>query len=144
MSRKRSNSQDVDMDVVDSKEGLDELLGSSKPTAKKSRSHLTLPILTPMPPDVRQIYFKTPNTLKVQTKEFMRDSYNQEDERADMDGVHAVVRYRNKINSNGLNVVESNSKLVKWSDGTYQLIVGEHVFNVNMHSNEHWYVAIHC
>ena len=44
------------------------------------------------------------------------------------------------VGSDGKPVRESNARLVKWKDGSYQLIVGDAVFNAYIKSNDSWCV----
>ena len=62
-----------------------------------------------------------------------------------------MVRWRYKrdesgeivCDANGMPVRESNARMVKWSDGSYQYIVGSTVFNaelVPMHDRYYYYL----
>ena len=38
---------------------------------------------------------------------------------------------------------ESNARLVKWSDGSYQMVVGTEVFRVETPSLQNWYRVLY-
>ena len=83
---------------------------------------------------------KLPNIVAIQTEAFNQDTYDAADEEEQYRGyVHNMIRWRYKQGSNGEKlrdkegklVRESNSRLVKWEDGSYTLHIGNEAFEVD-------------
>lgn len=63
---------------------------------------------------------------------------------------HAVIRYKYAkdndgeylVDENGEKILETNTRIVKWEDGSYQLIIGEEVYNLAFEdiSSENGYI----
>ena len=87
--------------------------------------------------DAATFSVKLPNFLKIQTKPYTKKLHHEEAESTLFPGATSMIRWRYKQNQNGdvemdekgQPVRESNARLVKWSDGSYQLIVGLEVFD---------------
>jgi len=98
----------------------------------------------PLPciPRAKPIYYvKLPNILSIQPKPFEHDTYDGEDLRdvneEQDDGTvrlrhktENVVRWRWGTDENGQRVRDSNTRFVRWSDGTMHLFVGNEVLDV--------------
>mmetsp|Transcript_21059 Transcript_21059/g.30418 ORF Transcript_21059/g.30418 Transcript_21059/m.30418 type:complete len:503 (+) Transcript_21059:28-1536(+) len=90
--------------------------------------------------DDPQILLRTPNFLKIQSTAFDPATYNGDLENELFPQATSVIRWRYKTNSLGEKIIgadgkpirESNARLVKWSDGSYQLVVGDEVFNAGV------------
>eukprot|EP01038_Epipyxis_sp_PR26KG_P005314 gene5314-7378_t len=84
---------------------------------------------------------KTPKFLKIQSKEFDSSIYDIEEEKKLCDpSTTALIywRYKTSLNGNheiddyGNPIMESNARMLKWDDGTYQLVVGDAVLDLNV------------
>ena len=79
---------------------------------------------------------KIPGFVKIQTVPYNHLTYNSEIERTLFHHAPAIIRWRYKRNKNneilfdnkGKPIRESNARLVKWSDGSYQFIIGDESF----------------
>lgn len=86
-------------------------------------------------------YVKLPNFLSIDTRQYDPESYEDEiddDELLDNEGrarlklkVENTIRWRKVQNSEGKEEVQSNARIVEWSDGTMSLYLGSEVFDVN-------------
>lgn len=90
----------------------------------------------------RDIYLvKMPNFLSVETRPFDPAYYEgelDEDEVFDEEGrtrlklkVENTIRWRTAKNEKGKTVYESNARMVKWSDGSFSLHLGDEIFDVH-------------
>ncbi|XP_031568240.1 RNA polymerase-associated protein LEO1-like [Actinia tenebrosa] len=88
-----------------------------------------------------ELYFsKLPNFLSVETKPFDSALYEddiEEDEILDEEGrarlklkVENTVRWRYGKDQEGNEIKESNARIVRWSDGSMSLLVGQEVFDI--------------
>jgi hypothetical protein len=85
-------------------------------------------------------FVKLPNFLSVETRPFDPTTYEDEiddEETLDEEGrarlklkVENTIRWRERFNEKGVFVKESNSRFVKWSDGSMSLHLGNEIFNV--------------
>ena len=83
---------------------------------------------------------KLPNLVAIQPQAFDKDRYDPDEEEEEYNGyVHNMIRWRYKVDADG-NVLrdnhgklqrESNSRLVKWEDGSYTLHIGNESFEVD-------------
>lgn len=89
----------------------------------------------------RDIHFvKLPNFLSVDTRPFDKETYEDEideEETLDEEGrqriklkVSNTIRWREYMDDNGEMVKESNARMVKWSDGSMSLHLGNEIFDV--------------
>jgi RNA polymerase-associated protein LEO1 len=84
-----------------------------------------------------QMLLKMPGFVKFQPKPFNPSGYDAEVESRLFNHAPAIIRWRYKRGTNGAIVKdahgapirESNSRLVKWSDGTYQIVIGDETFD---------------
>ncbi len=146
---------DPDSDKVD----LDELFGESfddsdapkEPEVANLTAHLRIPHVAHQKPEEITFSIRTPNFLKFQPKEYSSDSFDAAVERKSFDAAQAIVRWRHRRDnsgrieraSDGSIVRESNARLVKWSDGTYQIVVGDQVFNTSLAAIDNTYGPFH-
>ncbi|KAK3702875.1 hypothetical protein QZH41_014153 [Actinostola sp. cb2023] len=88
-----------------------------------------------------ELYFsKLPNFLSVETKPFDQALYEddvEDDEILDEEGrarlklkVENTIRWRYRKDSEGNEIKESNARVVRWSDGSSSLLVGQEVFDI--------------
>eukprot|EP00980_Cylindrotheca_fusiformis_P009342 scaffold2047_cov129-Cylindrotheca_fusiformis.AAC.21 len=115
---------------------------ASTPSAKNSsKPPERATMLQPERPDegVTLHMTKLPNLVALQPVAFDEDTYIAQEEEEQYKGyVHNMIRWRYKQNENGEmerdasgNLVrESNSKLVKWDDGSYTLHIGGEAFTI--------------
>ena len=105
-----------------------------------SSSKLCLPFVTKIPSNVSTMLLKADKFLRIETDQFHAKNFDGALEAKKYGNATAVVRWRYKVDnfgvpvndSNGEPVIESNARLVKWTDGTYQLIVGNDTFEVKL------------
>eukprot|EP01041_Mallomonas_annulata_P011858 gene11858-24850_t len=130
-------------------------LGSQEEISKQvnvkstSSSKLYLPRAPRIPPENLTMVLKMPKFVKMETEPFYADKYDAESEQRQFGDVTAVIRWRYKIDhtgepikdNDGKPVMESNARLVKWSDGSYQILVGDDTFEgrVAKQSNTYTY-----
>lgn len=108
-------------------------------------------------PDVgtKRHYVKLPNFLSIGTHEYDPLYYEDEiddDEERDYEGraklklrVENTIRWRKTKDEEGNEQVESNARIVEWSDGTMSLYLGSEIFDVNekpIGESSHLYVKM--
>eukprot|EP00854_Cymbomonas_tetramitiformis_P003665 gene3665-4599_t len=85
--------------------------------------------------------FRQTNIMSVETRPFDPENFN-EDEQIYMDVRgekryrlrQNVIRWRKAENEYGEEVRESNARFVRWSDDSWQLLIGDEVLDVNEHN----------
>jgi hypothetical protein len=104
---------------------------------KKSKiaSKLILPNSFKINPNSKTVFLRTPNFVKISTKLYESSLYRPEEEKKEFDSATSVIRHR--LASNG-NTIESNARLIQWSDGSQQLIVGDAVFDMKSVPTDNW------
>mmetsp|Transcript_70938 Transcript_70938/g.139324 ORF Transcript_70938/g.139324 Transcript_70938/m.139324 type:complete len:571 (+) Transcript_70938:3-1715(+) len=146
-SEKKDDQKHIDdyfaKDESDGKvDELEQILGKAetKPAAKemkaKTRSKVLMHPTYKVPATDSAMFVRTPNFIKIQPAEYNQSLYEADSERKVFEGSTAVVRWRNKLDANGEIVIgadgkpvrESNARLLRWSDGTVQLVVGDAIF----------------
>jgi hypothetical protein len=108
---------------------------STQAEAPPSFSKLCLPNIDRLSEE-SQMLLKMPGFVKFQPKPYNPSTYDAEVESQLFNHAPAIIRWRYKRGANGAIVKdaqgapirESNSRLVKWSDGTYQIIIGDETF----------------
>jgi hypothetical protein len=123
---------------------LDKIFGEteegiiSKQQLKKSKiaSKLVLPNSFKINPNSKTVFLRTPNFVKISTKLYESSLYQPEEEKKEFDSATSVIRHR--LASDG-NTVESNARLIQWSDGSQQLVVGDAVFDMKSVPTDNWY-----
>lgn len=86
-------------------------------------------------------YVKLPNFLSIGTHEYDPATYEDEideDEAVDNEGrarlklrVENTIRWRKVIDNDGEEQVQSNARVVEWSDGSMSLYLGSEIFDIN-------------
>ena len=93
----------------------------------------------PIPPTTTAKLVRLTNVVGVETEPFDPETYQpQEDTLVDNEGKTRIstpftniIRWRKVIDpETGEEKVESNARMVKWSDGSWQLLIGNEAFNV--------------
>ena len=87
-----------------------------------------------------KMVLKLPHFIKIQTTPFSKDTYDADAERQAFAGATAVIRWRYKQNASGeieyddsgKPIRESNSRMVKYSDGSFAILIGDEVFECNV------------
>ncbi len=139
--RGKDSVQDRDEPEEEEADELEQILGKkdeseSSRSKKKTNSTLEMPPAFKITSSAESIFLRTPNFLKIQTKEY--DPYDEESfakERETFGGATSVIRHRSNPSTRAR---ESNAHLIKWDDGTYQLVVGDASFNVKVVPTENW------
>lgn len=129
------------------KEDLDGLFGSddeapaAAQTKVRTQSALSLPALKKsIPAGAFGVSCTMPNFVKIQPRPYVPGEHLAAEEEERFQGAIDMVRWRFKrdeagklvYDKDGKVVKESNARLVKWTDGSYQLIVGSTVFQAEM------------
>lgn len=136
-----------DLDDILGARDADEVTKSpTKDTKDRSMSKMILPYTYKSKAGDSSIFVRTPNFIKIQSAEYSRLSYNPDQERQFFDGATAVIRWRLKrdadgelvCDADGIPVKESNARMVEWSDGSMQLVVGDAVFQCKGLSLDNW------
>ncbi|CAJ0937523.1 unnamed protein product, partial [Mesorhabditis belari] len=86
------------------------------------------------------VFVKLPNFLSLEAKAFDPEDFSDsEEELADEEGrqrlklkLENTIRWRKVAKEDGTEQYESNSKIVKWSDGTMSLYLGGEIFDIEM------------
>jgi RNA polymerase-associated protein LEO1 len=130
---------------------LEQILGKvevrvGKEAKTKTQSKIAMHPTFKVPPQHSTLFVRTPNFIKIQPTEYDEPLYEADSERQLFDGSTAVVRWRTKRDSNGgimldadgKPIRESNARMLRWSDGTMQLVVGDAVFQCKNGGVENW------
>lgn len=155
----RQGAADNDEKIVDTKTfednvGIDELeqiLGKSTipstiPNKKvKQTSKLHINEVKRIPVNAKSLFVRTPNFLKINSKEFDPDTYDPENEK-ELNAA-TIIRWRVRkgptgeivVGKDGKPQLESNARLIKWDDGTYQLVIGKAIFNSKIMATDNLY-----
>ncbi|OQV12303.1 putative RNA polymerase-associated protein LEO1 [Hypsibius exemplaris] len=92
--------------------------------------------------DGRFFYWKQQDFLRAQTENFVADEYEDDFEDFEEDppmetqqAIHQAVkntmRWRWNTTEDGVRVPESNTKLVKWSDGSSSIVIGNEYYDIS-------------
>eukprot|EP01132_Coremiostelium_polycephalum_P008254 gene8254-10142_t len=105
-------------------------------------------INTPRVPPVKLMKLKLLNILGIQPKPFDPLTFEEDEDTFEEVGgkqrsnVESVIRWRWGLDDNGRPIKESNTRLVKWSDGSCHLFIGSEVLEVREQElgGDHFYV----
>jgi RNA polymerase-associated protein LEO1 len=113
--------------------------GAQSSQSKQLATHakICIPESTKISEQVHTFSLRLPNFLKMQTNPHNKLAHHESAEAAQFQGATSMIRWRHKLDQKGevelddkgLPVRESNARLVKWSDGSFQLLVGQEVFD---------------
>ncbi|CAG8507832.1 9350_t:CDS:2 [Paraglomus occultum] len=89
--------------------------------------------------DNKYYVMKVPNFLSVNTKPFVPNEYDDKEEMESKDGIKLAgentIRWREIRNSSTDEIKkQTNTKIVRWSDGSMSLLVGEELFDMSITS----------
>jgi len=96
------------------------------------------------------LFLRTPNSLEILPNTFDIKTYDSLNEQQTVGSVvTTLIRWRYKLDNdgnivndaNGKPIRESNTRLVRLTDGGYKLVVGNIIFNVNIQQRDHSYVV---
>lgn len=141
-----ANEQNEPAPDKDKQDDLDGLFGSDDEapvTQAKvcTQSVLSLPTLRKtIPLGAFGVAGTMPSFVKIQPRPFVPEEHSRAEEEQRFEGAIDIIRWRYKrdsdgelvMGSNGKPFRESNARMVKWSDGSFQLIVGSTVFQAEM------------
>lgn len=137
---RRDRSKSMDRDVERGIDLLEENEREDEPEPiPETRIDVEIPrIVTDLGKDIH--FVKLPNFLSVETRPFDQETYEDEiDEEETMDEegrqriklkVSNTIRWREFMDNSGNVVKESNARVVKWSDGSMSLHLGNEIFDV--------------
>lgn len=142
---KKATTTDSQNEETDKANELDQILGEQPIKAEvkqeikdRTQSKLQLPQSYRVSSNEKSYFVRTPNFVKIQPLPFNADSHKQDIERDLYDGVTSIMRHRDSRTNPG--TLESNTRLVKWDDGTYQLVVGKAIFNAKLVPTENIFI----
>lgn len=128
-----------DIDEEEDEEAQNSLMSSQDTIKPTEHCNICIP-QTHRLSDNPHLILKLPGFVKIQPNPFSSELYNASSERDIYSGATAMMRWRYKLSdsgdiardSEGHPIRESNSRLVKFSDGTYQLLIGDEAFECNI------------
>lgn len=133
-------SMEVDRSPVQSDHSESSQQQQPPPPPPPVRHEMDMPCACPDLGSKRH-YVKLPNFLSIGTHEYDPATYQDEideDENLDAEGraklklrVENTIRWRKVKDEDGNDQVESNARIVEWSDGTMSLYLGSEIFDVN-------------
>ncbi|KAL5197964.1 hypothetical protein ABZP36_001476 [Zizania latifolia] len=107
--------------------------------------NLVVPLKQPPAQPDRMNIIKVSNIMGIDPKPFDRKTYVEEDVFVTDDSgtkkrirlEDNIVRWRTVKNANGMPSCESNARIVKWKDGSMQLLIGNEVLDISVHEAHH-------
>ncbi|KAM0836346.1 hypothetical protein ACQ4PT_062374 [Festuca glaucescens] len=105
--------------------------------------HLVVPHIPPPGQPDRMNVIKVSNIVGIDPKPFNPETYVEEDafitgESEGKKRIHLnVVRWRMAKNADGTESPESNARVVKWKDGSMQLLIGDEALDVTVDESTH-------
>ncbi|CAM9794246.1 unnamed protein product [Phaeothamnion confervicola] len=115
------------------------------------RDRLRIPSL-PRPRSGAEVFVaKLPKFLGMQARAFDPMTFDAEREAEDFAYAQNVIRWRHRcdgagkveLGPDGAPVIETNTRLVKWDDGTMQLIIGGDAWDVAVQPNDRAFLFVH-
>jgi RNA polymerase-associated protein LEO1 len=143
---------DNDNTFPDKKNGeLDDIFGSNNKDEENNlpiQSYIFIPKIPKFNEDDSHIILRMPNFMKIKANPYDPKTYNPQRELESCGHASCVVRWRYVLDNDGMQILdengrpkmESNAKLVKFSDGTYQVIVGQDVYDASLTRHNDRYV----
>ena len=126
-------------DAKNDTDELDQILGRSTAVSQEQKlleirkTKIKIQQNYKVPNGNKVVFARTPNFIKFQPCEYNVNQHDSRAEKTKFDGATAIVRWRTKDQKK-----QSNSYFMKWDDGTYQLVVGDAVFNAKILPTENW------
>ncbi|RIA92929.1 Leo1-like protein [Glomus cerebriforme] len=141
----KNNSDNEDIDDLF---GDDE--GYTRPRAFNTGNYELAYAKPPGSCDGKYYIAKLPNFFTYCNQAYAPESYTEEDDYKHGNtirlGAENTIRWRYKRNEMGgeTEVKESNTKMIKWSDGSMSLLIGEEMFLINSHdiSKQHTFLGV--
>jgi hypothetical protein len=119
--------EDFTQETEVNQEDMKEIFGSdsdeeTEETLFGDVKRIKIPVFDKPQQNSKLIYFKLPSTLSIEPTPFEEENYqNNQQENVN------VIRWRR----NDFGEAESNTRIIKWSDGSLQLKVGEVYFDIS-------------
>jgi hypothetical protein len=143
-----ASAADGQVDELEQILGKADAKGAGKLQKSKTQSRIAMQTTYHVPNSHTTLFVRTPNFLKIQTTEYDQSLYEADSERKFLDGSTAVVRWRLKrdergevvADADGKHVKESNARVLRWADGSVQLVVGDAVFQCKSLGVDNWQV----
>jgi hypothetical protein len=143
-----ASAADGQVDELEQILGKADAKGAGKLQKSKTQSRIAMQTTYHVPNSHTTLFVRTPNFLKIQTTEYDQSLYEADSERKFLDGSTAVVRWRLKrdergevvADADGKPVKESNARVLRWADGSVQLVVGDAVFQCKSLGVDNWQV----
>ena len=139
LNNKKSSNE---LDQIFGEKDEDIIIDRSKINLKfKNISHISSNNLT--------YSIRIPNFIHIQSNEYNSKTHKREEDIKDLaDNVTSVIRWRYKkdnnnnliLNNNNKPIKESNARLVKLSDGSLHVIIGDTILHSNIASTDNTYV----
>lgn len=97
--------------------------------------HFVLPPIMALEDRTQVVVVHFPNTVDVEPVAFNAETFRGEKDFIDSTGYKArlrthTIRWRNNIDADGQAFLESNARIVAWSDGSRSLFVGEDCYDI--------------
>ena len=89
---------------------------------------IKIPVTEKLSDDQLTLSLHMPHFLGVEKKCFDPSTYSEDEAKSKFPGATAIVRWRYVKDENGNIKKESNSKIVKYKDGTYQILIGGDIY----------------
>eukprot|EP01035_Chromulina_nebulosa_P003071 gene3071-4193_t len=140
----KSSEENIVMDELEQILGKSTIPITISNKKVKQTSHLHVNEVERIPENAKRLFVRTPNFLKINSVEYDPETYDPEDEK---DSAASIIRWRVRkgptgetiIGKDGKPQLESNARLIKWDDGSYQLVIGRAVFNSKLMTTENLY-----
>lgn len=129
----QSSSQD------DEKKKLDEILGVDSNTVKspvgkdlRKNSKISLSNSLKLSDSEHSIFLRAPKFIKFQPKP-LYPNFDFQTEKQKFETAVSIIRWKNTLSG-----PKSNARLIKWDDGSYQIVVGDSVFDAKFTPVDNW------
>ena len=137
-----------DSDEENQDHELDQILGKEDQAGDDKKEKVRVPVYKvtkyspsfSLPSSQEKLFVKTPAVLRIESRPFDVATHDKEMEKRLFKGVSDVIRHRRIQDYDGKDIVQSNARLVKWDDGTMQLIVGKSIYDVKVLEKHNCYV----
>jgi hypothetical protein len=131
---------DSPLEQLNSDNGYNNLFGESHDSKRKKVRQLSTMLLAEphkLSKDFNISACKLPKFIGIQRKAFSLSSYNEEHDKVMYKNAPLVIRWKNSMKDSNSHLPH-NAAIVKFDDGSSQLVVGNSVFNVKMSLMENW------
>lgn len=136
-----SDGEDLDEEteaqqVEKKNEALNQMLGAAKPEESILQTRVVEMEVGQrhgVPTGARKMFAKMPNFLRCQHQAYSKNSYDEAAETIAFTGATAIIRCMKKGDQ-----MLSNARIVKWDDGSFQLVVANEVYNMRINPVDNW------